>query len=362
MPSLFTPVLCISGSDSTGGTGIQADIRNISAMGGQAITAVSSITYFDDNSGLEVYDVPTEILRKQLNSIMTTIRPHTAKVGLLRSPEMVIAVREELQGCHNIILAPGINTSTGLRLVDDSTIKAIKDYLISESRLLIIRCSEAQLLTGIIIRTQQDMPLVAQHLINLGAKSVMLRGALFEDDTLTSLFYDGKESCLFSSHNTSGWQMHGVSGALSSAIATRIALGDTTIEAIKRAHDYLCRQIVYSVNQGERQHRPEELYNSFIALVASYYRHEHKVYFYAQRLSVTPRYLAASTHQTIGRSPKHIIDSYLIEEAKAMLSSTNLTIQEISNQLGFSSQSVFSRFFSSYTSQSPASYRNANTT
>lgn len=353
----ITPVLCITGSDSTGGAGIQPDIRTISAMGGYAVTAITTLSYNTADGEFEIYDIQPDIIRRQISTIISACHPHTAKIGLLRSPETVKYVRDEIQACRNVILVPGTISASGRQLVDDQTVDAIISLLVPEAMLLVVRCSEAERMTSHAVRSEQDMIQVAKKLLQLGAKSVLLRGARITENYITTLFFDGENQLFFSSQNTEGWLMHGVSGALSSAIATRIALGDDIIGAIHHAHDYMHRQIVYSVSQQPSHQRPYDIYNAFIALVAKHYKSRHKIPFYADELNISTRYLSSATHTAVGKSPKSIIDEYLVEEIKVMLKTTTLNVQEIANLLGFSSQTVLCRLFKQVTSKTPVEFR-----
>ena len=353
----FTPVLCITGSDSTGGAGIQPDIRTISAMGGYAVTAVTTVAYNKPDGKFEIFDIRPDIIRQQIRTIISAFHPHTVKIGLLRTPETVKYVRDEIQACRNVILVPGTISASGRKLVDDQTVNAIVNLLLPEAMLLVVRCAEAERMTNHVVKSEQDMIQVAKKLVKFGAKSVLLRGARITETYITTLFFDGENELFFSSQNTEGWLMHGVSGALSSAIATRIALGDDIIDAIHHAHDYLHRQIVYSVRHQPSQQRPYDIYNAFIALVAKNHKSRHKIPFYAEQLNISTRYLSSATHTAVGKSPKDIIDEYLIEEIKVMLKTTNLNVQEIANRLGFSSQTVLCRLFKQITHKTPVEYR-----
>lgn len=187
----------------------------------------------------------------------------------------------------------------------------------------------------------------------------MLRGGHIQEGHLTALLMHGDGHRFFSSQNVMGWQRHGVFGALSSAIATRYAIGDNTVQAVANAHAYIHSRVVYAVSGTSASPllRPADIYNAFLSLLAGNYTLEHDVSFYAARLCVSPRYLRCVTDKTVGRSPKQVISDYILHEACSMLHGTRLTIQEISRHLGFSSQAQFARFFAKEKGCSPLSYR-----
>ena len=204
------------------------------------------------------------------------------------------------------------------------------------------------------------MVFAAERICEMGAENVLLRGGNVVEDCITTLFFDGKESTFFSSHNIDGWQQHGISGAISSAIATCMAMGDSLQEAISHAHTYMHSQVVYQVENHEGGHRPADLYNAFMSLVVQEHAKHHDVSYYCQRLSITQQYLSRVTAKTVQKTPKEILSEYLLHQATVMLQTSRLTVQEISQHLGFSSQAAFSRFFRSETTLSPIEFRNNN--
>ncbi|MBQ7526164.1 MAG: helix-turn-helix domain-containing protein [Bacteroidaceae bacterium] len=165
------------------------------------------------------------------------------------------------------------------------------------------------------------------------------------------------EGAFFTSYNIDGWQRHGVAAALSAAITTRLGMGDDVPTAVRNAHDFIHSQVVYA-KPDETAHRAIDHYNAFVSLVAEHYRTAHDVAFYADHLCITTRYLSEVTNRVVGKSPKQIIADYIMSEAKKYLGTTRLTIQEIADRLGFSSQALFCKFFKSQEKTSPSEYRN----
>ncbi len=134
-------------------------------------------------------------------------------------------------------------------------------------------------------------------------------------------------------------------------------MGDDVPTAVRNAHDFIHSQVVYA-KPDETAHRAIDHYNAFVSLVAEHYRSAHDVAFYADRLCITTRYLSQVTDNVVAKSPKQIIADYLLSEAKTYLGTTRLTIQEIADRLGFSSQALFCKFFKSQEKTSPSEYRN----
>lgn len=353
----FVPVLSISGSDSLTNVGIQADVKTISDLGGTALTAITAITVQDHHSINEVRHLDTDLITNQVRMVLSTMHPNAIKVGLVGSPDTIIALRQEIVGCSKIVLDPGITTTSGQSIMDDATLEAFKLHLIPIAKLLMLKCHDAEHLLSMKITSDDDMMSAAKKLCKMGAEWVLLRGGSHIAGQVTALLYSKDFSHFFSSYNIEGWRRHGVGGALSSAIATRLALGDDVAKAISQAHIYIHNQVVYSVNPLNSQVRPADIYNRLLSLIANNYVHEHDVSFYANRLCITTRYLNQVTVKMIGYSPKQVISNYLMHEAKILLETSTLSIQEISEKLGFSSQITFCRFFKKQEGIAPTEYR-----
>ncbi len=375
----LTSILSITGSDNTGGSGIQADIRTITTLGGYALTAITSITIQDASGIQRILDLPTDLVVAQTSAIIAESHPKAVKVGMVRNVDAINLIGREIVGCKNIILAPGVLSSQGEALMSPEAIEAWKRFLIPQASLLLIRCSEAETMLGIRIEKDEDMVEAAKRFVAMGAQYVMLRGAHIYDDMLTALLYGPEDAArsksestyvtkdniryeakFFSSHNLAGWQKHGVGGALSSAIATRLAKGDSMNDAITNAHSYIHSQLVYSVSSNTQNLRPADLYNQYMSLIAANYRTMHEVRYYADKLAITTRYLSQVTSKVVGKTPKELLADYIVNETCILLSTTRLSIQQISNELGFSSQSLFCKYFSRVKGCSPSEWRAKN--
>ncbi len=365
------PILSISGSDSTGQSGIQADIRTIAALGGYALTAITSIDPLPTSPSMGRLSLSSDVVVGQVEGIISAFHPKAIKVGLVTDSETIRLLcrdapwRVRYAPCRfPLVVAPGIFDANGRQMIDDEAIKAIARYLVPDARLLMLRCKDAEKMLGISIKTDDDMLEAAKQLQGMGAEWILLRGGQHTKGRITALLYNASTSQFFTSYNTEGWQRHGVAGALSAAITVRLGMGDDVPTAIRNAHDFIHSQVVYMKEASPRGglegvgHRSIDLYNAFVSLVAEHYREAHDVSFYADKLCITPRYLSQITDNTVAKSPKQIIADYLMSEAKSYLETTRLTIQEIADRLGFSSQALFCKFFKTQANTSPSEYRN----
>ena len=369
------PILSINGSDSSGQSGIGADIQTIAALGGYAVSAVTCIcTHATEmeqgarDKGQEATDIHSispapcllplapDIVVKQVEKSISLLHPKAIKVGLVTDSETVRRLRDEVIACRRLVVAPGIFDADGKPMVSDNVVEAIKRHLVPEALLLMLRCRDAEKMLGISIKTDDDMLEAARLLHEMGAEWVLLRGGQHTKGRVTALLFNFSTFHFFTSYNVDGWQRHGVAAALSAAITTRLGMGDDVPTAVRNAHDFIHSQVVYA-KPDEMGGRAIDIYNRFVSLVAEYYHSAHDVAFYADRLCITTRYLSQITDRVVGKSPKQIIADYLLSEAKTYLDTTRLSIQEVADRLGFSSQALFCKFFKSQEKTSPSDYR-----
>ncbi len=326
-------------------------------LGGYAMTAITSVTVQNSQGVDRVSVLPAEIVVGQVRAVYDDCRPTAVKVGMIIGVDTIMGIRDEIMGCRCIVCSPVITTFGGVRLMDDDSVRAYRRYLLPMASLLVMKSSEAEILLGMEITTDADMVEAARRLHAEGAEHVLLRGSRHSEGRVTALLYANGQPHFFSSYNVSGWQRHGIAGSSSMAITMRLAMGDSVEDAIGNAHDYLHNRIVYSSRSEDYGVRPQELYNKLLSLIVEHHNTCHDVAFYASRLAITPRYLAQVTKMVAGKSPKHIIDDYLLQQGSNLLLNTSLSVQEISDRLGFSSPILFTRLVKQRKGMSPREVR-----
>ena len=320
-------------------------------MGCHALTVATCIVMRD------VVNFPAHIIRQQIVDVVAKCRPRAVKVGLVRTPEAVGVVSNGIVGMRRIVVAPGIMASNNAQLVDDDTIDAIRRCLIPVASLLVLRQVEAEKILGVNIATDSDMVAAAQSFIDMGAEYVMIRGGRITEGRVTALLLGNDVKQFFSSYNIEGWKQHGVGGALSTAVATRLGMGDDVPDAVRNAHEFVHSRIVYSVEDSGKRMRPADIYNAFMNLLSNNYQRAHDVAFYADRLCITTRYLSQITNESVSKSPKQIIAEYLLNESRQVLENSRLSVKEVSDNLGFRAVSVFCKLFKQQTGFTPSEYR-----
>lgn len=341
------PILTITGSDTTSRSGIQADIKTISDLGGYATSVVTSIVIQNSKHVIEIHDMPSKAIASQIKAIFNEFHPRYVKVGLVRGVETIRDIRSEILGCRSLVLSPGIYAFDGTQIVDDDSIEALKHYLVPLAKLLIVRRADAEKMLGIKLCSHDEMIIAAKKLCDMGAENVIIRGVQQNNGQLIALLYlsSTDEKHFFASHNIVGWQKHGVGTALSTAITTCLANGEELNMAIKHAHDYVRQQVVYVTDAKVTSHAIE-VYNSFLTLVANHYTKNRDVEFYSNLLSMQGNSLTKLITPVTGKTPKKIIQDYTVLEAKRLMDTTALTFQQISDRLNFPDLASFSRFFS----------------
>jgi hydroxymethylpyrimidine/phosphomethylpyrimidine kinase len=286
-------ILTITGSDGTGGSGVQADIRFSSQLGGVAASAITSITVQNTLGIQEFYDLPASMVRQQVEAIINDLQPQVVKLGLLRRIDVVEAVAEVLSHYRprHVIYAPVKESSHGERLLSPQVYEAIE-------RLILPLCT-------VVLEARQEGP-------------------------------------------------HGTANQLSSVVAVLLNRGEQPDEAIRHAHELLAD---LPVGYVESMGRSGELYNQFLDAVERFYYRYADVAFYAEQLNVSSPYLGQVTRRIAGRSPKTIIDERITSEIVSLLTTTTYPLKEIAHRLGFSSQAHLSRFFKKQKGISPLQYR-----
>jgi len=249
-------VLTIAGSDSSGGAGIQADLKTFAAHGCYGMSAVTALTAQNTRGVAAVHTPPAEFLAAQIHSVLTDFAPQAIKIGMLPNAECVRAVAAALEGCAApIVLDPVMVAASGARLAENNAVACMRDLLFPLAALITPNVPEAEALSGMHIRDEEDM-LRAAELI--GGNVLLKSGHLNEGSANDLLYYQGKAVWIHGERVPCG-ETHGTGCTLSSAIACNLALGHTMEESVRRAKAWLTRLLKekpnYDVPNGPLFHR-----------------------------------------------------------------------------------------------------------
>ena len=232
--------LTIAGSDCSGGAGIQADIKTMTACGVYASSAITSLTAQNTTGVYGILDVAPEFLEKQLDCVFTDIYPDAVKIGMVSSAGLIQTIAEKLgkYEAKNIVVDPVMVATSGSRLIREDAVSALQEQLFSLASLITPNIPEAEILAGMKITDEQEMVQAAEKIgIKYGC-AVLCKGGHQLNDA-NDLLYRNGEAIWFRGKRIDNTNTHGTGCTLSSAIASNLAIGCTMEEAVKRAKEYL---------------------------------------------------------------------------------------------------------------------------
>lgn len=229
-------VLTIAGSDSSGGAGIQADVKSISAHELMAATVITSITAQNSKGVQAVYDLSAEEVDAQLQAVLADGRPAAAKTGMLGNEHLVECVARRLKRARikNLVVDPVIQSSTRKTLLSKKGVEVLKEKLLPLALVVTPNLSEAEILSGVRIKRPQDRLKAAKAIHKLGARNVLIKGGHAKGNA-DDFFFDGKRHEIFEGTRIGKIDWHGTGCVLSSAIASNLALGLALPDAVQKA-------------------------------------------------------------------------------------------------------------------------------
>ena len=256
-------ILIIAGSDSSGGAGIQADIKTVTCLGSFAMTAITAVTVQNTRGVKAVLPVTPSEIENQIIYTANDIKPDAIKIGMLHSPLVINKVIKSLKiiKVKKIILDPVMIAKSGTKLINNQAIKILKNKLIKNVSLVTPNIPEAEVLTGIKINNKRDMILAGSRLINLGAKNVLIKGGHINSKTVCDIFLNKNDIKVFSSKRHKTKNTHGTGCTLSSAITTFFSCGKSIKKACDLGIKYVNSCILTNPNYG-KGHGPINHLNS----------------------------------------------------------------------------------------------------
>ncbi len=250
---LKSKILIIAGSDSSGGAGIQADIKTITSLGSYAMTAVTAITSQNTLGVFSISKVPLKELKSQIELTSKDIKPDAIKIGMLHSSKVIDLVLNSLKKIKikKIILDPVMVAKGGAKLIDNKSIKIIRSKLMKKVSLITPNIPEAEILSKTKIKTTDDMIIAGKKLINLGANNVLIKGGHLKASKVFDIFINKNEIKVFQSKKINSKNTHGTGCTLSSAIATYFSCGKTLKKSCRMAINYVNHSIIAAPKYGK---------------------------------------------------------------------------------------------------------------
>lgn len=249
---MMRTALSIAGSDSSGGAGIQADVKTMTANGVYAMTAITALTAQNTTGVTGIMEVTPEFLAQQLDSIFTDIRPDAVKIGMVSSSALIQVIAEKLKEykAENIVVDPVMVATSGSKLISDDAIETLKTCLMPLSSILTPNIPEAEVLAEMKVETEEEMILAAKKISETFHCAVLCKGGHQLNDANDLLYRDG-EYKWFHGKRIQNPNTHGTGCTLSSAIASNLAKEYSMDESVKRAKDYISEALEAMLDLGK---------------------------------------------------------------------------------------------------------------
>ena len=244
--------LTIAGSDSSGGAGIQADIKTMICNGVYAMSAITALTAQNTTGVTGIMEASPEFLGEQMDNIFTDIRPDAVKIGMVSSAaliEMIAAKLREYEA-ENIVVDPVMVATSGAKLIADDAVAALKKELLPMAAILTPNIPEAEVLSGMEIQTEDDMIKAAKTISETYGCAVLCKGGHQLNDANDLLYRDGSYQWFYGKRIDNP-NTHGTGCTLSSAIAANLAKGFTLDEAVERAKRYISGALAAMLDLGK---------------------------------------------------------------------------------------------------------------
>ncbi len=256
-------VLIIAGSDSSGGAGIQADIKTVSSLGSYAMTAVTAVTSQNTTGVLSIFSVSPLEISKQIEFTSKDIKPDSIKIGMLGNVKVINAVIKSISKIkvNKIILDPVMVAKGGARLIDNNSIKILKEKLLKKVSLITPNIPEAEILVNKKIISKNDMIIAGKELLKLGAKNVLIKGGHLKSKITYDVLVNKNSVFEFKNKKIKTKHTHGTGCTLSSAIATYYSCGKSLKKSCENGIKYVNKAITYAPKYG-KGHGPINHLNS----------------------------------------------------------------------------------------------------
>ena len=247
-------VLIIAGSDSSAGAGIQADLKTCAALGVYGTTAITALTAQNTLGVSAIHEAPAEFVAAQIDAVVADIRPDAVKTGMLANAGIIEVVAGKIKehALPLLVVDPVMVAKSGDRLLRADAVRALRELLLPLADVVTPNIPEAGDLLGRPIRTDEEMREAARELQGLGPRNVVVKGGHREGETATDVLFDGRDFHEFSSPRIDTKSTHGTGCTFASAIAAFLARGETVVEAVGHAKEYLTEALrrAYPVGHG----------------------------------------------------------------------------------------------------------------
>ena len=246
-------ILIIAGSDSSGGAGIQADIKTVTALGSYAMTAVTAVTAQNTRDVKSIIPISTKNIQKQITMILNDIGANGVKIGMLHNTSIIKCVYKILKKykLKNVVLDPVMVAKGGTKLINNNSIKYLKKLILPLCNLVTPNIPEAEVLIGSSISNKKDMIEAAKLILNMGSKNVLLKGGHLRNKMIFDILATKKRIKIFSRKKIRTKNTHGTGCTLSSALATCLSQKKNIFKSCKISLNYVNKAITSAPNYGK---------------------------------------------------------------------------------------------------------------
>jgi hydroxymethylpyrimidine/phosphomethylpyrimidine kinase len=246
-------VLTIAGSDSGGGAGIQADLKTFSAFKTFGMSAITSITAQNTTGVSVIYDLPADIVSKQIDAVISDIGVDAIKIGMLSNVDIIDVVAKKIReyDIEKVILDPVMRAKGGDALLKTEAQTALIEKMLPLAYLITPNIPEAEVLIGLPIKTSADQIQAAKDIFKMGPKNVFIKGGHGDSENCLDILFDGNKVHEFNSKRINTKNTHGTGCTISSAIAACIAKGDDVVSAVAKSKEYINGAIKNSLDIGK---------------------------------------------------------------------------------------------------------------
>ena len=244
--------LTIAGSDSSGGAGIQADIKTMLANGVYAMSAITAMTAQNTTGVISIQNATVDFLKDELDAVFTDIYPDALKIGMVSESGLIHVIAEKLRfyKARNIVVDPVMVATSGAKLISDDAIVTLKDELFSLATILTPNIPETDVLAEMSVRSEEDMIIAAEKISEKYGCAVLCKGGHQLNDA-NDLLYRNHTYRWFLGKRISTTNTHGTGCTLSSAIASNLAKGFDLEESVGRAKAYISGALAAGLNLGK---------------------------------------------------------------------------------------------------------------
>ena len=251
-PTTRPKAMTIAGSDSGGGAGVQADLKTFAALGVYGASTLTAITAQNTVGVTAVHEIPTDVIRAQIDAVLTDIGADAVKTGMLSSSAIIECVSDALEhwGVTALVVDPVMVAKSGDSLLQEEAVGALRSRLLPLASVVTPNIPEAEVLTGMNISSDADVRNAARAIVGMGVKAVVVKGG-HREGPATDLFFDGSEFHEFTTPRINTQNTHGTGCTFASAVAAGLAKGLPVVDAVGAAKEYVTEAIRHSFPIGQ---------------------------------------------------------------------------------------------------------------